>query len=153
MTRGEQNISFFVEDNAYQSTTTTIKEELDIENMRKELDYTILTKEDNIVFIPNKQIENPLLLYNKVKQVYGEDMATYYDMEHTVKDLCKICEFYGILKQIKKAKCKKQEMIATILYFEQDIANKDIVNKRHQLWSYITELMNDKRTEKYVIWE
>jgi len=70
----------------------------------------------------------------------------------TVKDLLKICQYYGIDKNIKASKCKKQDIISTIVFFESLPENVKIVNKRHKMWAYIVELTNDPKMKKYIIW-
>ena len=76
----------------------------------------------------------------------------YYNEECTVKDLLKICQYYEIDKEIKSSKCKKQDIISTILYFENLSDNYYIVKKRNKMWKYINVLMNDKKMKKYLIW-
>jgi hypothetical protein len=75
----------------------------------------------------------------------------FYDQEYTVKDLLKICNYYGLDKDIKTSKCKKQDIIATIIYFESLPENFEIVHKRNKMWTYIIELLNDPKMKKYVI--
>ena len=69
----------------------------------------------------------------------------------TVKDLLKICSYYGIDKSIKKY--KKQDIIATICYFESLPENDIIVQKRYMMWKNIYELLNDPIMKKYIIWQ
>ena len=69
---------------------------------------------------------------------------------NTVKELLKICSYYGIDKSIKKY--KKQDIIATIFYFESLPENNHIVQKRYLMWKNIYELLNDPIMKKYVIW-
>ena len=71
---------------------------------------------------------------------------------NTIKDLLKICQYYGIDKDIKASKCKKQDIISTIVFFESLPENVKIVNKRHKMWAYIVELTNDPKMKKYIIW-
>ena len=68
------------------------------------------------------------------------------------KDLLKICQYYGIDKDIKASKCKKQDILSTIMFFESLPENVDIVNKRYKMWAYILELTNDPKMKKYIIW-
>ena len=75
-----------------------------------------------------------------------------YD-NYTIKELLRICEYYDIDKSVKASKCKKQDIVATILYYEQIPENIYIVNRRQQLWSYMKELSNDSKMKKYVIWK
>jgi len=67
-----------------------------------------------------------------------------------VKELLKICSYYGIDKSIKKY--KKQDIIDTIFYFESLPENDNIVQKRYLMWKNIYELLNDPIMKKYVIW-
>ena len=82
---------------------------------------------------------------------YGND-ETYYTKECTIKDLLKICSYYGIDKDIKTSKCKKQDIISTLVYFESLPENFEIVQKRNRMWAYIIELLNDTKMKKYIIW-
>jgi len=75
-----------------------------------------------------------------------------YNDNCTVKDLLLICEFYGIAKQFKNGKFKKEEIINFLVYFESDSINNDIVSKRQTMWFYINQLKNDKFMKKYVLW-
>ena len=84
------------------------------------------------------------------KVAYGND-EQYYDEEYTVKDLLKICAYYGIDKNIRTSKCKKLDIISTIIYFESQSENFELVQKRNRMWGYITELMNDPKMKKYII--
>ena len=91
------------------------------------------------------------LRYFFKKDVYNND-ELYYDQEYTVKDLFKICKYYGIDKDIKASKCKKNDIINTIIFFEVLPENSDIVKRRHRMWAYITELINDQKLKQYIIW-
>ena len=84
-------------------------------------------------------------------EVY-ENEELYYNEVCTVKDLLKICHYYGIDKSVKASKCKKQDIISTLLYFESLPENFEIVQKRNKMWAYITELSNDSKMKQFVIW-
>jgi hypothetical protein len=88
--------------------------------------------------------------YFASKAAYGND-ELYYEEEYTVKDLLKICAYYGIDKNIRTSKCKKPDIISTIVYFESQPENFELVQKRNRMWAYITELMNDPKMKKYII--
>jgi hypothetical protein len=77
---------------------------------------------------------------------------SFYEKEYTIKDLLKICNYYGIDKNVKTSKCKKQDIISTIVYFESLPENFDIVQKRNTLWKYINELLNDPKMKRFIIW-
>jgi hypothetical protein len=70
---------------------------------------------------------------------------------YTVKELLKICNYYDIDNNIKNSKCKKQDIISTIQYYESLPENIEIVQKRKTMWFYIEELLNDSKMKKYVI--
>ena len=72
--------------------------------------------------------------------------------KYTLKDLMKICCYYGIDKNIKASKCRKQDIIATIVFFEGQPENAVIVYKRHNMWAYMKELMTDPKMRAYLLW-
>ena len=74
-----------------------------------------------------------------------------YD-EYKLKDLMKICQYYGIAKNIKAFKCKKQDIIASIVYFESCPENYSVVQKRNKMWRYITTLLGDSKMKGYILW-
>ena len=45
----------------------------------------------------------------------------------------------------------KDEIIQTLLLFETDTDNLNIVNKRKYLWSIATQLKNDNFFSKYIV--
>ena len=71
----------------------------------------------------------------------------------TVNELLKICEYYGLLKGIKMAKYKKQDIINAIKIFEESEENQVIVLRRLTMWFYMEELLSDKTMKKYIIWK
>ena len=85
---------------------------------------------------------------NDLNNSYNE----YYHEKYTIPQLLRICEYYGFLKYVKSAKYKKNEIIDTILSFELNDQNSEIVMKRQQLWTIVEELSNDKFMKKYIIW-
>jgi hypothetical protein len=87
--------------------------------------------------------------------IEDDDMYTEmvnYDMNYTVKQLLLICDYYGLMKDVKTNKMKKQDVIEQILLFENNIENYELVIRRKELWYYLNELKNDKMMKKYVIW-
>jgi hypothetical protein len=75
-----------------------------------------------------------------------------YDTNYNVKQLLTICDYYGLLKEVKLNKFKKPELILFLLDFEENMENSLIVYKRKQLWYFIEELKNDKFMKKYILW-
>ena len=75
-----------------------------------------------------------------------------YQMNFTIKQLIVICDYYGISKEIKLNKATKIEIINTLVYFENNSINEDVVLKRKNVWFYLNEIKNDKIMKKYVLW-
>ena len=138
------NISFLLEEKDDKNEQE--KEEFDFSNFVKEMDE--LTKDDTLVINYN----NSELLYYVEKSVFTNEDETYYSEKYTIKDLMKICCYYGIDKNIKSSKCRKQDIIATIVFFEGQNENTEIVCKRHNMWAYMTELIADPKMRAYLLW-
>ena len=132
------NITFFLEE-----TTSNNSNDFEIQKMLSEFD-------EEYIPIINDDANSSLVYYTE-KNFYGDD-ELYYNQEYNVKDLLKICQYYGIDKDIKSSKCKKQDIISTIVFFESLPENSEISQQRHKMWAYIKELMNDSKMKKYVIW-
>ena len=128
------------------------------EELENETDTDVLTNYNyNFDFDSTNDINNPMndinnysLSYFIKKELYGND-ELYYE-EYKIKELMKICEYYGIAKNIKASKCKKQDIIATIIYFENCPENYNIVEKRNTMWGYINALLEDSRMKGYILW-
>ena len=75
-----------------------------------------------------------------------------YELNFNVKQLLLICEYYGISKDIRVNKLKKQDIIEQIILFEKNMENIEITIKRKEMWYYMSELKNDKMMKKFVIW-
>ena len=71
---------------------------------------------------------------------------------YTIKELMKICQYYGIAKDIKSAKCKKQDIVSTIVFFEGQPENYNIVKKRNSMWAFMKELQEDPKMRAYILW-
>ena len=88
--------------------------------------------------------------------IEDDDMYTEmvnYDMNYTVKQLLFICDYYGLMKDVRTNKMKKQDVIEQILLFENNTENYEVVIRRKELWYYINELKNHKMIKKFVIWK
>jgi hypothetical protein len=75
-------------------------------------------------------------------------MYCHYELNFNVKQLLTICEYYG-LKQLKKA--NKLTIIHSLVEFENNVENKEMVHKRKHLCFYIEELKKDKFMKKYIL--
>ena len=125
---------------------------------------TLNNTHDNITFFLEEKVDNTSLandseIQNMLKEFEDEFNKEVFDPVEeafvpvdTVKDLLKICQYYGIDKDIKASKCKKQDIISTIVFFESLPENFKIVNKRHKMWACISELLSDPKMKKYIIW-
>jgi hypothetical protein len=78
-------------------------------------------------------------------------MINYHE-NYTVKELLLICDYYGFAKELKTNKCNKDQIIETLVSFESDLNNSDIVFKRQNMWFFINELKNDKFMKKFLLW-
>lgn len=97
--------------------------------------------EDNII----------LKNYNNIpKKNYFNDFDEFNNI--TLKELLIICDYYGILKLVKKYKFTKKNIIALLMEFENDSNNLFIVSKRKNVWFYVNELKNDHFMKKFVLW-
>jgi hypothetical protein len=139
-----ENITFFLSE----KEDSDDKEENFIQQMMDEINNEEL--EDDTLDLESYSQGNKLMYFID-KDFYGND-ELYYNQEYTVKDLLKICDYYGIEKNIKSSKCKKQDIITTIIYFESLPENYEVVQKRNIMWAYIAELTNDSKMKKYIIW-
>ena len=70
----------------------------------------------------------------------------------TCKELFLICDYYGIVKEVKTKKYKKEQIIFLIVNFESNPNNLNTVYQRKNMWFYMNELKNDKNMKKYVLW-
>lgn len=137
----DENISFFLKEKE-----STELSENEFQKMIQEFDEEI--NEDFKKVFNNKNID---LEYFINKDFYNND-ELYYNEEYSVKELLKICNYYGIDKNIRTSKCKKQDIISTIIYFESLSENYLLVQQRNLMWAYMTELFNEPKMKKYVIW-
>jgi len=132
-----ENITFFLKEKDNNKTNND-----EIQQMMEELNQHINASELKH-WIINDDIE--------------EDINPFFDgalslyKECTIKDLLKICNYYGIEKNMKLLKSKKQQIIHALIYFESLPENFEIVQKRYRMWSCITELLNDSKMKKYII--
>jgi hypothetical protein len=104
-----------------------------------------------------KEIENTPFdmrsnLYNNISESETMVKLIDYNLNYNIKQLLLICEYYGLLKEVKINKMKKLEVIYFLLDFEENIDNTCIVYKRKQLWYFMSELKNVKFMKKFVLW-
>jgi hypothetical protein len=123
-------------------------------NIQMVEDFNKSNDEFNLIKIM-EDFENISLHMNSNDNYESDQLYTdmlNYDMNFTVKQLLLICEFYGLLKDVKTSKMKKQDIIEQILMFENNNDNYELVIRRKELWYYINELKEDKMMKKFIIW-
>jgi len=135
------NISFLLEEKDEKQDKEDKEDKFDFEN------FVNLDLANNDLTYNNSE-----LLYYVEKSVFTNEDETYYSEKYTIKDLMKICCYYGIDKNIKSSKCKKLDIISTIVFFEGQTENAEIVYKRHNMWAYMTELIADPKMRGYLLW-
>ena len=128
-----ENITFFLEEK-----DNNKKDNDEIQKMMDELNEHI-----------NASDLTPWVINDDIEEEINPFFETLYQ-DYTIKDLLKIYNYYGI-KTHMKSKLKKQQIIHTLIYFESLPENFEIVQKRYRMWSYITELLNDTKMKKYII--
>ena len=140
----EENITFFFEDT---DLATAEDNSLELEKMMQELQLDDNDNTNNFVS-SNESLSDQS--YFIKKNFYSGNDEYYYNEEYKIKDLLKICQYYGLAKFVKAL--KKQDIISTIIYFENTPENYEIVEKRHKMWAYMTELLEDPKMRSYLLW-
>jgi len=141
----KDNITFFLEENDDDKNN-----EEEIQRMMEELTGLSDTGSDTNIYLMYNDNDETNMEYFLKKSNFGNDELFYE--KHTVKELLKICSYYGLDNNIRISKCKKQDIIATLVYFESLSENAKIVQKRNRMWAYITELLHDPKMKKFIIW-
>ena len=72
-----------------------------------------------------------------------------YCNNYNIKSLGKILDFYGICKR----KLRKDEMVQSIILFETEICNYELVKERKRLWMNFQELKEHSFFNKFMILE
>ena len=119
--------------------------EQDIENVVVNEYHDFICDYENTYLIDEKN----LAYYTNAELIYGGFNELYYDKNYTVGELRRIYDYYK-LEGVKGM--KKTDLIHSILMYEQDFTNEQIVKRRHQFWSYLYELKQDTFMRKYVIY-
>ena len=157
MNNDSENILFFLNENNEVEETTFDKINLD-----NDIDIFLLDfhkdKDDHHI---EQHIQDPLAFHPPSANAYGfgslqnDDIFTQmknYDLNFNVKQLLLICDYYGLSKDVKVNKLKKQDVIEQIILFENNTDNIAVVIKRKEMWYFMNELKNDKFMKKFIIW-
>jgi len=168
MNNDSENILFFLNENNEVEETTFDKLNLDNDIDIFLLDFHKDKDEHHI----EQHIQDPLAFHNSstmstdynqetsaCKQAYvsfqNDDIFTQmknYDLNFNVKQLLLICDYYGLSKDVKVNKLKKQDVIEQIILFENNTDNIAVVIKRKEMWYFMNELKHDKFMKKFIIW-
>ena len=118
-----------------------------VENEHEEVDIEKLMKEFND--LPDPSYTDDMYMDNNDSSLIVE--MTNYEENFTIKQLQIICDYYELSKS-KRGK-KKEDLISSIVLFENEPDKLDIVIKRKEMWYYMDELKNDPKMKKYLIWK
>ena len=150
-----ENITFFFEDLDVAEDNSLELEKMMLEFQTEEYNMNINDNthgnnngNDNNTFVSSSDSLNELSYFIK-KDFYCGNIEFYYNEEYKLKDLMKICQYYGMTKGLKNL--KKQDIITSIIYFENIPENYEIVEKRHKMWAYMTELLEDPKMKGYLL--
>ena len=143
-----ENITFFFEDLDITEDNGLELEKMMLEFQTEEYNYDNTygnsNDNDNNTFVSSSELS-----YFIKKDFYCGNIEFYYNEEYKLKDLMKICQYYGMTKGLKNL--KKQDIISSIIYFENIPENYEIVEKRHKMWAYMTELLEDPKMKGYLL--
>lgn len=122
-----------------------------IENLTYEIIENIpMEEESNVKIVKYNDLITDLNNMERLQKYELDDYAAlvaHYSINHTVKELTRIAEYYSLSKRKKK----KDELIEDIVMFEKDVSNIEVVYKRKKLWDYIKEIKEDKYLSKFLI--
>jgi hypothetical protein len=148
MDKFNNNITFFLNEKNNKTGDANDNDYSNYDEIQKMMDDFIDISEPEIKQ-DNQHLEQ-LFFEDNIFNYTNEEL--FYEKEYTTKELLKICNYYGIDKDVKMSKCKKKDIISTIVYFESLYENRCIVQKRNTMWKYINELLNDPKMKKFIIW-
>lgn len=125
-------------------------------NTKNNIDFIIVEDDENLNDNINNSYIDDIMKELENREILNHDLLIpqmiNYNENYTVKDLMLVCEYYGIAKDIKSQKYKKEMIINILVCFEANPDNSDIVFRRQNMWFYINELKNDKFMKKYILW-
>ena len=116
------------------------------------LTYNLTETENKI--IAADELENYLKTFDALEQACADAFDTdqlqiLYHENYTVKGLNQILQYYSIYK----AKMTKDEIIQTLIFFETDLTNHEIVLRRMRLWQNAIELKADPFFSKFILFQ
>ncbi len=122
------------------------------ENVQSNANDMNLLHQNNVQITNEDDDEDP---YVELDPLFLQDDTFIVDKTlqytcYTIKQLLLICEYYGIHKEVKYNKLKKEGIIEQIIWYEMQVDNVDIVNKRRTLWGYMNIIKQDAVLGKFI---
>jgi hypothetical protein len=77
------------------------------------------------------------------------ELADYYAQTYNVKQLNQILHYYAI--PLRKNKMSKDELIQVLVFYETDMLNQEMVQRRMRLWQNIEELRADPFFKQFIL--
>jgi hypothetical protein len=115
--------------------------------MEHDINFLVEEISCNTSDIDLKQLMDELGVDDEQTISYEEFYSKY-----TIKELLRICKYYNIESHIRLTKCKKNDIITNIIYFESLPENDEITKQRQLMWYYIAKLQEDPKMKQYIIW-
>ena len=113
-------------------------------------DYAITEQDEFIIPEVVSYAKNKIIEDQELEDHELEEKITNYSYL-TLKQLNLICDYYGITSYIRITKCNKEDIINTLVLYENTYENYEIVVKRKRMWKYLAELKKDKFMKKFII--
>lgn len=128
-----ENISYTIREKEKDNGVSSLDELM--EEINIDIDTVVLAKE-------NVGLSDEETSRGELMEVWAVELSTNY----TVQGLSRIMEYYGLSRR----KLRKDEMVQTIVMYEDNPENWELVEKRRRLWENIEELAQDSYLSKYV---
>lgn len=100
------------------------------------------------VFCVKENSDFTFLEFNIDDELFSKKVN--YQVNFTVKQLMMICDYYGLLKELKGRSKNKNDLIEILVEFENNATNSVIIYQRKKLWFYLEELKKDAFMKKYI---
>ena len=143
-----------VDENIFYNVTEFDNKEnemLNLDDLKDEFNYNDMPYVEGIgigqFFYGNEEQYDDHLFVESQEVIHS--LKEEYLKNYTVKSLHQIMEYY----ELPKKQLKKHEIVETLLTFETDEKNREVVKKRLRLWANIIELKNHKFFSKYIIFD
>lgn len=106
-----------------------------------EIEETHINNDNNLLNHDQFEINWNYSIMDELAYNISED---FYEMN--VSDLKKIMKYY----KLSIGRMKKDKIIQTLISFEMETKNDEIVGRRRKYWQYMYELINDETMSDYI---